>query len=222
VSRSAAIEAIVFDMDGVLIDSERTWEAARKALVVQSGRPYPPEATRAIMGMSAPEWARYLQHELGVDLPEAQIQGAVVARVAHDLREHLDLMPGAVACVRAVAAHWPLAIASSANHALIELVLDLAGLRDAFRVVVGAEEVARGKPSPDVYLRACELLGADPRRSVAVEDSSNGIRSGHAAGMRVIAIPNRDFPPAPDALALADAVLSDLSELTPERLTGAE
>ena len=219
-SRPDAIEAIVFDMDGVLIDSERTWEAARKALVVQSGRPYPPDATRAIMGMSAPEWARYLRHDLGVDLPEAQIQGAVVARVAHDLREHLDLMPGAVACVRTLAARWPLAIASSANHALIELVLELSGLRDAFRAVVGAEEVARGKPAPDVYLRACELLGADPHRSVSVEDSSNGIRSGHAAGMRVVAIPNRDFPPAPDALALADTILSDLSELTPERLSG--
>ena len=122
-------------------------------------------------------------------------------------------MPGAVECVRALTARLPLAVASSSNRVLIELVLDLAGIADAFRVVVSAEEVPRGKPSPDVYLRAAELLGVEPKRCCAIEDSTNGIRSAHDAGMRVIAIPNPHFPPAPEALALADFVLAHLAEI---------
>jgi HAD superfamily hydrolase (TIGR01509 family) len=206
-------EAVVFDLDGVLVDSEHIWESARRALVEEHGLPYPPGATRAIMGMSAPEWSRYLRETLRVPMEEEAINADIVARVEAAYRAHLPLLPGAVACVRALGARVPLAVASSSNRVLIELVLELAGIGEAFAAIVSAEEVAHGKPAPDVYLRAAELLEIDPARCAAIEDSTNGIRSAHAAGMRVIALPNPHFPPAPDALALADVVVTSLAEI---------
>jgi HAD superfamily hydrolase (TIGR01509 family) len=217
-----SVAAVAFDLDGVLIDSERSWEAARRSLVLDHGRPYPPPGmdgdavARKIMGMSAPEWAHYIRAELGVDLPQDEIIRTVLQRVSDAIRAEPHILPGAVDAVRGLAALWPLAIASSANRSIITLALGLMGLTDAFSVIVSAEEVPHGKPSPDVYLRAAELLGADPRRCLAVEDSSGGIRAGKNAEMKVVAIPNRDFPPLPDALALADRVLTSISELTPE------
>jgi HAD superfamily hydrolase (TIGR01509 family) len=206
--------AVVFDLDGVIVDSEHIWERARKALVEEHGLRYPPEATRAIMGMSAPEWAHYLRETLGVPMEEDAIDADIVARVSASYRAHLPLLPGAVECVRALSARYPLAVASSSNRVLIELVLDLAHVRDAFAVVVSSEEVARGKPSPDVYLRAADLLRLDPRACAAIEDSNNGIRSAKAAGMFVIALPNPHFPPSPETLALADARVDTLAEIS--------
>jgi HAD superfamily hydrolase (TIGR01509 family) len=204
---------VVFDLDGVLIDSERIWEAARRSLVIEHGLPYPPDATRAVMGMSAPEWAHYLAATLHVPLPEPEINAVVVASVASAYRTSLPLFPGARECVRALAARYPLGLASSSNRSLIELALESAGLSACFKIVVSAEEVPRGKPAPDVYLRAAELLAVEPAACVAIEDSSNGLRSARAAGMRVIAIPNREFPPVADALALSDATVVSLIEL---------
>jgi HAD superfamily hydrolase (TIGR01509 family) len=205
--------AVIFDLDGVLIDSEEIWERARRSFVATHGGTYAPTATNDIMGMSAPEWAHYMATRLGVALPEIAINDGVVALVAAAYREHLPLFPGAVDCVRVLAARLPLGLASSSNRSLIELVLERAGLTSAFAVTVSAEEVGRGKPAPDVYLRAAALLACEPATCVAVEDSSNGIRSAKAAGTSVIAIPNRAYPPAPEALALADVVLNDLREL---------
>ena len=109
-----------------------------------------------------------------------------------------------------------LGVASSSNRPLIEVVLERAGIAEHFAAVVSSEEVARGKPAPDVYLEAARRLGVAPARCAAVEDSSNGIRAAHAAGMRVIALPNAHYPPAADALALADAVVGSPAELTSE------
>jgi HAD superfamily hydrolase (TIGR01509 family) len=213
------IEAVLFDMDGVLIDSEPAWERARKSLFAERGVPYDPKITQALMGMNSQEWSHYLG-EHGIPLPDAQIRDEVLRRVAASLRDDLHLMPEADRVVRALAARWPLAIASSADRSIIELALDLAGFRDAFRVVVSSSEVGRGKPAPDTYLRAAELLGVGAGRCAVVEDSANGIRAGRAAGARVIAIPNQHFPPAADALALADVVLRSLEELTPQVAAG--
>ena len=213
-------DAVVFDLDGVLIDSEERWDAARRAVVVDAGRPYPPEATRAMQGLSAPEWEAYLHDELGVPDPPAAIGRAVVDAMAAGYRDALPLLPGAVEAVTALAGRWPLAVASSANRELIELALELAGVAGRFRAVVSSEEVARGKPAPDVYLEAARRLGADPRRCAAVEDSSNGLRSAAAAGMAVIAVPNAAFPPSGDALALAVTVLANVGELTPAVVAG--
>ena len=211
----------MFDLDGVLIDSEAAWDASRRAVVAEGGGRWRDSATRAMMGMSAPEWSRYLRDELDVPLDPEDIDARVVARLLDGYRRELPLLPGAVDAVRRLAAQWPLGLASSANRPVIDTVLEAAGLSDSFAATVSGEEVAHGKPAPDVYLAAASKLGADPANTAAVEDSSNGLRAAAAAGMLVVAIPNREFPPSQDALGLAGLVIRSLDELTPEAIIGA-
>ena len=214
------VEAVVFDLDGVIVDSEQVWDEVREDYARQSGGIYTEQATRDMMGMSSPEWSRYMADELGVPGTPEEINAAIVERMLERYGEEPPLIPGAVDAVRRVAARWPLAIASSSNPELIEVVVRVTGLGDVFRVAVSSQEVPRGKPAPDVYLEAARRLGADPVRCAAVEDSHNGIRSAKAAGMRVVAVPNPHFPPADEALAEADVVLPSISELTPEAVEG--
>src|SRR6185436_6019518 len=213
--RAAAPEAVIFDLDGVLIDSEPSWNAAKEALVRETGGRWREDAPRVMMGMSSPEWAAYLRDELGVPMDLDAISGDVVRRMMDGYRRELPLLPGAERAVRALAARWPLALASSANRELIDLVLEPAGFADAFRVTVSSEEVERGKPAPDVYLAAARGLGVEPTQCVAIEDSSNGLRAAAAAGMTVIAIPNPHYAPEPDALALAAAAVPVVGDVTP-------
>jgi HAD superfamily hydrolase (TIGR01509 family) len=212
------IEAVVFDLDGLLLQTEELWNEARESLARERGGQYGPEAQRAMMGMSSPEWSRYMHDAVGVPDPPEDISAEVVRRLSERYRRSLPLLPGAVQAVRRIGARWPLGLASSSNRPLIELALELAGLRDAFRAVVSSEEVPRGKPAPDVYLAAARLLDVPPERCAAVEDSHSGIRSARAAGMRVVAIPNPTFPPGDEALAEANIVLASLAELTPEAI----
>jgi HAD superfamily hydrolase (TIGR01509 family) len=212
--------AVIFDLDGVLIDSESLWDDARRQLVEESGGAWKDEAQQAMMGMSSSEWSDYMREELGVPMSSEAISEAVVERLAGLYRERLPLLPGARASVTALAQRWPLGLASSSNRPLIELVLELAGLADCFEATVSSEEVAHGKPAPDVYLEAARRLSHEPATCVAVEDSTTGLRAAAAAGMGVVAIPNRAFPPEPDALALADIVLESIHALEPERVAG--
>ena len=214
--------AVVFDLDGVLVESEGAWDAARRALVAQAGGTWREEATRAMLGMSAPEWSRYVHEELGVDLAPEEIDARVVERVLEEYRHALPLLPGAVAAVRALAARWPLGLASSSNRLVIDAVLELAGIASDFAVTVSSEEVARGKPAPDVYEAAIAKLGVTASHAVAIEDSSNGLRAAAAAGMHLIAVPNREFPPAPEALALAELALGSLELLVPATIAAIE
>ena len=213
------IDAVVFDLDGVLIDSEQVWDAAREQLVRERGGRWHERAQRDMMGMSSNEWSRYLHDELGLPEPPEEINEEVVRRMSDLYREHLPLLPGAREAVERLAARWPLGLATSSNRPIIELVLDLAGLTGSFQESVSSEEVGRGKPAPDVYLEAARRLGVTPDHCAAIEDSHNGIRSAHAAGMTVVAIPNRLFPPDEEALALADCVLDSLEDLTVESVT---
>ena len=212
----AGRRAVVFDLDGVIVDSEGAWDAARRALVAQRGGHWRAGATRDMLGLSSPEWSRYVHDELGVDLEPAEIAERVVEEVLAGYRRSLPLLPGALQAVRALAARWPLGLASSSNRPVIDTVLSLAGIQGCFAVTVSSEEVAAGKPAPDVYLAAASALGVPPSSAVAIEDSTNGLRSAAAAGMRVIAVPNREFPPGADALKLAALVLGSLEQLTPE------
>jgi HAD superfamily hydrolase (TIGR01509 family) len=208
-------EAVVFDLDGVLIDSEQVWDEVRERFVREHGGRWHAEAQREMMGMSSTEWSRYLHEELGVPIAPAEISDEVAARVARAYREGLPLLPGAIEAVRRIGARWPLALATSSNRGIIDLVLDRAGVADMFSVTVSSEEVERGKPAPDVYLEAAGKLGVDPGLAAAVEDSTNGLLAAAAAGLGVVAVPNRPFPPDRHALAAADVVLESLDELTP-------
>jgi HAD superfamily hydrolase (TIGR01509 family) len=215
---ASMIEAIVFDLDGVLLQSEEVWDAVRERYVRERGGRYDEEVQRAMMGMSAPEWSAFLHEDGGVPESPERINADVVDLMLEAYRRELPLLPGAVDVVGRLAARFPLALASSSNRAIFEEVLRLAGIADAFEATVSSEEVARGKPAPDVYLEAARRLGVAPERCAAIEDSHSGIRSAHAAGMRVIAIPNASYPPDPEALALADVVLDSLDQLTPDRI----
>jgi HAD superfamily hydrolase (TIGR01509 family) len=213
-------EAVIFDLDGVLLDSEQVWNQAKEQLVRERGGRWRDEAPRDMMGMSSPEWSAYLRDELGVDLDPQVISDEVVRRLERIYRDELPLLDGAVEAVERLAGHWPLGLASSSNREIIDLFLELSGLAPTFAVTISSEEVERGKPAPDVYLEAARRLEAEPSRCVAIEDSENGIRAAHAAGMRVLALPNPHYPPDPEALADADEVIGSLHALTPERVAG--
>ena len=216
------IEAVVFDLDGVIVDSEHVWDAARESLARERGGRWHEGAQQDMMGMSSVEWSRYMHDVIGLNDPPEEISAEVVRRLEATYREELPLIDGATEAVARLAERWPLAVASSSNRPIIDLVLGLSGLDRYFRATVSSEEVPRGKPDPDVYLEAARRLGADPERSAAVEDSGNGILSARAAGMRVVAIPNPRFPPGEEALATADVVIPSIGELTPDVVEGSE
>jgi HAD superfamily hydrolase (TIGR01509 family) len=211
-----SVDAVVFDLDGLLLDSEQLWDEAREELARERGGRWHPGAQRDMMGMSSPEWSRYMHDRIGLRESPEEINRLVVERMLALYDKKLPLLPGAVDAVERLGERWPLGLASSSNRPLIDRVLELSGLARWFRVTVSSEEAARGKPAPDVYLEAARRLGVDPARAAAVEDSHNGIRAARAAGMAVIAIPNAHFPPAEEALAEADLVLDSLDELTAE------
>jgi beta-phosphoglucomutase-like phosphatase (HAD superfamily) len=213
------IDAVVFDMDGVIVDSEQVWDDVRERYTREAGGTYTESATRDMMGMSSLEWSRYMHDALHVPGTPEEINGEVVRRMLERYGEAPPLIPGSVEAVRECAELWPLSVASSSNPELIEVVLDRAGIGGLFRAVVSSQEVARGKPAPDVYLEAARRLGVEPARCAAVEDSHNGIRSAKAAGMRVVAVPNTHFPPDEESLAFADAVVQSVAEV-PETVRG--
>jgi HAD superfamily hydrolase (TIGR01509 family) len=209
------IEAVVFDMDGVLIDSEPAWERVRRKFVADHGGHWAQDAQHRLMGMSTAEWSTYLSEDLGVGMPPGQVAGSVIEAMTAEYQTHLPLLPGAVDAVRALAERWPLAVASSSPKSLIETVLAAAALRPAFRTAVSSEEVTRGKPAPDVYLEAARRLAIPPTACAAIEDSTNGLLAAAAAGLAVIAVPRPEYPPATTALARARLTLGSLTALTP-------
>ena len=176
-----------------------------------------------MLGMSSPEWARYLPDELAVPLDPQEINRQVVRRMQELYREQLPLLPGALDVVRALRQRWPLGLASFSNREIIELLLELGELAGTFAATVSSEEVARGKPAPDVYSRRSR---EDGRRSCEVSRSrglQQRLRAATAAGMTVIAVPNPHYPPTDDALKLAAATVDAIADLTPklvERVAG--
>jgi HAD superfamily hydrolase (TIGR01509 family) len=214
------IDTVVFDLDGLLIESEELWANVREQLARDRGGRYGPEEQRAMMGMSSPEWSRYMHDHVGLPESPDEIAAEVVERMVDRYRQGVPLIAGAVDAVERLAARWPLGLASSSNRPLIDLVLERSGLSPFFRATVSSEEVARGKPAPDVYLEACRRLDVESTRAAAIEDSHAGIGAARAAGMRVVAIPNASYPPGDEALAEADVVLRSLAELTPEIVLG--
>jgi HAD superfamily hydrolase (TIGR01509 family) len=214
------IQAVIFDLDGLLLDSESAWDGGRRALVAEHGLEWSDGATEAMLGMSSPEWSRYVHDELGVPLDPSEISDRVVAHVLESYAERLPLIPGAEEAVRRIAERWPLALASSSNKPVIERVMETSGWAATFEAWVSSEEVGRGKPAPDVFLEAARRLQVDPDHAAGIEDSHNGILAARAAHLRVIAIPNHEFPPGEDALRAADVVLASLDELTPAVVEG--
>jgi HAD superfamily hydrolase (TIGR01509 family) len=214
------IEAVVFDLDGVLVQSEELWDGARRELAEDHGIEWPGDATDAMMGMSSTEWSSYMHDEVGVPDPPEEINRKVLGWVERRYRDELPWIPGAQEAVRRIGQHFPLGLATSSNREIIDIVVEVGGLGNLLQVTVSSEEVERGKPAPDVYLEATKRMRVDPERTAAVEDSTNGLLAAQAAGMRVIAIPNDAHPPAEKGLAAADVVLDSVEDLTAEVVRG--
>jgi HAD superfamily hydrolase (TIGR01509 family) len=205
--------AVVFDLDGVLLESEQVWSAAKRKVSLEHGGTWSDAAEVDMLGMNSAEWAAYMRDELALAMEPQEISARVAEQLAARYRERLPLIEGADAAVRLLAARFPLGLASSSNRDSIDLVLELTGWKRCFAATTSSEEVPAGKPAPDVYLETARRLEADPAACVAVEDSGVGIRAARAAGLRVIAIPNRAYPPEPDVLRTADVVLDSILEL---------
>ena len=214
------VQAVVFDLDGVLIDSEELWDEVREQLARERGGRWHERAQADMMGMSSPEWSLYLHDVIGLDDRPEKLNAEVIRRMQARYAVHLPLIDGATEAVRRLARAFRLALASSSNRPLIEMVLAGMGVDALFETTVSSEEVERGKPAPDVFLEAARRLDVDPARCAAIEDSANGIRAAHAAGMRVVAIPNRRYPPPPEVLALANETLDSLAGLTAAVVAG--
>lgn len=212
---------VVFDLDGTLIESEGIWADVRRQFVLDHGGTWHQGAQATMIGMRTTQWAQYIHDDLGVALAPAEIARRVVDGVRDRLVQSVPILPGAQEALERLAAVYPLGLATSAALPVARAVLEKIGWQRFFKAVVSADEVRRGKPAPDVYLRALELLGAAPRESAAIEDSTNGIRSAAAAGLAVLAIPNREYPPDSEALALATAVLPNLTAVEPSAITTA-
>lgn len=208
------IEAVVFDLDGVIVDSEHVWDEVREELARERGGRWSEHAQADMMGMSSTEWSRYMHDVVGLPEMPTEIDAEVVRRMLARYAEGLPLIDGAVEAVRRLSGSFRLGLASSSNRVIIDAVLTASGLAPLFEVTVSSEEVARGKPAPDVFVEAARRLGVPPERCAAIEDSGNGIRAARTAGMRVIAIPNRRYPPSEDAVGLAGVVLPSIAELT--------
>jgi HAD superfamily hydrolase (TIGR01509 family) len=213
-----AVEAVVFDLDGVLVDTEPLWAEAKHAVVSETGGRWKAEAPTEMLGMSGPEWSVYMRDELAVPLPPPEIRRRVVEGMLQLLESGAPIIDGAPEVVRAIATRWPVAVASSADRPVIEAALRSAGLAPPLDVVVSSDEAGRGKPAPDVYLAAAACIGVAPESAVAVEDSANGMRAAKAAAMSLVAIPRPHTPVDGPALALADLVLDSITDLTPERI----
>jgi HAD superfamily hydrolase (TIGR01509 family) len=210
------IAAVVFDLDGVILDTEELWDEVREGLARERGGRWSEQAQADMMGMSSTEWSRYMHEVVGLAEPPEDINREVVRRMLDAYADRLPVIDGAADAVRRLASRWPLGLASSSNRELIERALELSNLAALFRATVSSEEVARGKPAPDVYLEAARRLNVQAKDCAAIEDSANGIRSANAAGMRVVAIPNQAFPPPDDVLTSAYAVLDSIGELNPD------
>ncbi len=209
--------AVVFDMDGVILDSEPVWERVMHELFAAHNRRFTDFDQSAFMGGdNSLQWASYLRRFGGIPLEDREILAWVTGRLIGHFSERLPMMPGAAEAVARLASSYRLALASSSPREIIAFVLERSGLQRFFTAWASSDDVPRGKPAPDVYQRACALIQTDPVDCVAVEDSSVGIQAAHSAGLRVIAIPHPSVSPDPASFELADLALPSIRRLKAE------
>jgi HAD superfamily hydrolase (TIGR01509 family) len=214
------IQAVLFDMDGVLVDSEEYWWQSRVAFAQERGLTWTMDDQRKCMGSATIEWGRLMHERLAPEMTVQAIMDDVIARVIARLRARLPVLPGAVEAVRQAAGAYRVALVSGSPTAVIDCVMDLTGLEQSFETIVYGDTIPRGKPAPDIYLEAAARLGVPPAQCVGIEDSANGLKALKAAGMHAIAVPSPGFPLAEPILALADHVLPSLEAFSLELVRG--
>ncbi|MEM7531312.1 MAG: HAD family phosphatase [Chloroflexota bacterium] len=215
------IEGVIFDMDGLLVDSEPVWDRARAALAAQYGKSWTTADHHNVMGVSTAEWTEYMINHFGATMPPEEMQKLVIDQMVAMYNERIPFFPGAVELVQTVAANYPTGLASGSPRQLIDIVTGYEAFEGCFQVILSADEIGKGKPAPDVYLATAERMGIDPIKCACLEDSGFGILSGKAAGMMVIAVPDERFPPVDEYLAKADIVLGSLADFSLELLENA-
>jgi HAD superfamily hydrolase (TIGR01509 family) len=215
--------AVIFDLDGVLVDAEIWWDEVRIEFAARHGRTWTEADRAAIMGANSVGWSTLMRRRLRLeDLPRETIEAEVVRAMVERYRtEGAPRIPGALEAVQRVAAGWPVALASSGHPSVIAAALEALGIAGLFRAIVSSDEVPVGKPAPEVYLLAASRLGVPPGECLVVEDSLNGVLAGRAAGMTVVLIPNAAVPPAPGAREAASVVLDRIDLLDPARIAPA-
>lgn len=212
------IEAIIFDMDGLLIDSEPCWDEARRIMAATAGVAWNKDDHKAVMGVSTNEWVEYMIKRLALDMPAAEVEETIIATMRDLYNERIPFLPGAEQAVTLAAKSYPLGLASGSPQRLIDTVTGSPSLRDKFRVILSGDQFLHGKPAPDIYLAAARALGVKPEHCVCLEDSGNGILAGANAGMKVIAVPDKRFMPSKEKLKRADVILGSLTEFSHETL----
>ena len=208
------IEAVIYDMDGVLVDSEVYWDKSRVEFARDRGLVWTDEFQRLAMGRSTVGWATVMQEKLALDEPIDEIIAEMKARVIAHYEELMPARPGALESVAHLKRHFRVGLASGSPTDIIKAVLRITGLDQIFEVMIYGDEVPRGKPAPDIYLEALKQLGVAPAVSLGIEDSANGLRALKAAGMFAVAAPSPDYPLPADVLALADAHITTLEDFT--------
>ena len=211
-----SIEAVVFDMEGVLMDSEPYWKVAREGFAQAIHKPWSMDDQRACMGRNTVEWAQVMKDRIAQDWSLDDIIDDVIGRVLAQYDDRLPLRDGAIGAVERMAARYKVALASGSPTAVIDHAMDGSGLGKLLKIRVYGDTIPNGKPAPDIYLEALRLLAVQPENSAGVEDSSAGIRALHNAGMKVIAAPSEGFDLPSDVLALADHVVVHMDEITAE------
>ncbi|MBI1276636.1 MAG: HAD-IA family hydrolase [Anaerolineaceae bacterium] len=210
------IEAVVFDMDGVLMDSELYWKFAREDFAASLHKPWSMDDQRACMGRNTVEWAQVMKDRLALNWSLDDIINDTISRVLAQYDAQLPLRAGAIGAVERMATRYKVALASGSPTAVIDHAMDKSGLGNLLQVRVYGDAVPNGKPAPDIYLETLRLLGVQPQNSAGIEDSSNGIRALHNAGMKIIAAPSEGFDLPSDVLALANHVVVHMDEITME------
>ena len=213
-----SIAAVIFDMDGVLVDTEKSWQRARIDFATTVGKPWTLDDQRRLMGSSTREWVHYMQERLELNMPDAQIEDEIKNRLLSYYEQNLTILPGAVEAVKLVASHYPVGLASGSAHWAIDAIMEIIGIRSLFETLVSGDEVAHGKPAPDIFLETARRLDVAPEQVIGIEDSGNGIRALKAAGMRAIAVPTSEIPLADDILAMTDVTLVNLKQFNMELL----
>lgn len=210
------IEAIIFDMDGLLIDSEPCWDEARRIMANEVGVDWNKDDHKAVMGVSTHEWVSYMKKRLSLEIEDKELEERIISNMRQIYSERIPFLPGALETVTLASSNYPTGLASGSPQGLIDTVTSDPGLQGKFQVILSGDNFEKGKPAPDIYLAAAKHLQVEPEKCVCLEDSGNGILAGKNAGMKVIAVPDPRFMPSQEKLGQADLILSSLQDFSLE------
>jgi HAD superfamily hydrolase (TIGR01509 family) len=214
------VEAVIFDMDGVLVDSEVYWKLSREEFARDLGKVWTDADQRLAMGRNTVEWAEVMQERLEIDMPIDDIIADMLQRVIDHYERSLPTRPGAVDAVHLAAGHYRVGLASGSPTEIIRRVMELTGLDSVFEVMVYGDDIPNGKPAPDIYLETLRLMGVPAQKAAGIEDSANGVRALKAAGMYAIAAPSPDFPLPDEIVNMADQHITTMEDFTLELVRG--